>query len=56
MLALALQPNDPAFPSIVVLPSVDGRSEAAVLSSVFFIMFPVKVNTRDIFKAVSYDT
>ena len=40
---LALQPTDTAFPSTAVLASVDGRSEAARLSSVFFVLFPVKV-------------
>ena len=42
MPALGLQPTDTAFPSTAVSAHVDGRSEAAKLSSVFFVLFPVK--------------
>ena len=43
LLALALQPTDTAFPSTAVLARVAGRSEAASISSVFFVFLPVKV-------------
>ena len=43
MPALALQPTSTAFPSTAGLASVDGRSEAAWLSSIFLVFFPVKL-------------
>ena len=43
MLTLALQPTDTVFLSTAVIASVDGRSKAVALSSVFFVLFPVKV-------------
>ena len=43
MPALALQSTDTAFPSTAVSARVDSRSEAAKLSSNFFVLFPVKV-------------
>ena len=42
-LTLDLQPNNNAFSSAAVLASVEDRSEAAALSSVFLFLLPMKV-------------